>query len=141
MILETLAVLGGGYTIYNAITLDKRKERMFKKEIKFKWDKLMKSLGNKVNNKLEQNYEIEEIFIKEYGFDCIVWLPYGLSCNDFRHLIPLLQQCYNGEVIAEPSNNKDYVYVRAHINGYPINEKDHIKFVWYKFFNNRYRRN
>ena len=139
MILETLAVLGGGYTIYNAITVDKRKERAFKREIITKWDKLMTSLGNKVNNKLEQSYKIGDIFVKEYGFNCIVCLPYGLSCNDFRHLIPLLQQCYNGEVIAEPSNNKDYVYVRVHINGYPINEKDHIKFVWYKFFNNRYR--
>ena len=61
MILETLAMVGclaGAYTLNNQEDI---KNRKIENNIKNKWNKLMDSIGNKSENKIEQKYEILKI--------------------------------------------------------------------------------
>ena len=142
MILETLAMVGclaGAYTLNNQEDI---KNRKIENNIKNKWNKLMDSIGNKSENKIEQKYEILKIIRKNYGFDAIIGLPIGLDCNEFRKLIPSIQQLYMGDVIAEPSKDKkNTIYMRVHESDKNISDKDKIRFEWYRYFHtgNKFR--
>ena len=142
MILETLAMVGclaGAYTLNNQEDI---KNRKIENNIKNKWNKLMDSIGNKSENKIEQKYEILKIIRKNYGFDVIIGLPIGLDCNEFRKLIPSIQQLYMGDVIAEPSKDKkNTIYMRVHESDKNISDKDKIRFEWYRYFHtgNKFR--
>lgn len=142
MILETLAMVGclaGAYTLNNQEDI---KNRKIENNIKNKWNKLMDSIGNKSENKIEQKYEILKIIRKNYGFDAIIGLPIGLDCNEFRKLIPSIQQLYMGDVIAEPSKDKkNTIYIRVHESDKDISDKDKIRFEWYRYFHtgNKFR--
>lgn len=135
MILETFAMAGclvGAYTLNNQEDI---KNRKIENNIKNQWNKLMDSIGNKSENKIEQKYEILKIIHKNYGFDAIIGLPIGISCSEFRKLIPIIQQLYMAEVIAEPSKEKkNTVYMRVHEGDEPMSDKDKIRFAWYKYF-------
>lgn len=102
--------------------------------IERKWDIFLDSIDKKGENKIEQRLEIVEIFIKKYGFDLIVNLPYGYSFPRFRELLPILELVYKGDVIAELSKSKSSVYLRCHLEGCDIDTKNLIKFKWYKHF-------
>lgn len=122
-------------------------ERQVKNNIKNKWKILMERVnsvdlskniptnkGYSDFNKKANYYTLEDIFIKHYGFDVIVVLPYGKSLNDFRKLLPAISVVYRGEVIAEYSSTKSSVYMRCHLEGLDISEIDQIKFKWYGAF-------
>jgi S-DNA-T family DNA segregation ATPase FtsK/SpoIIIE len=121
-------------------------EYQIKKGIKNKWKILMERVNNvdvtkdtsKTNssdfNKKAHYYVIEDIFIKHYGFDAIVVMPYGKSLNDFRKMLPAISVIYRSEVIAEYSSTKSSVYMRVHLEGLNINKIDDMKFKWYGVF-------
>jgi S-DNA-T family DNA segregation ATPase FtsK/SpoIIIE len=122
-------------------------EYQVKKNIKNKWKILMERVNsidlsknvptNKTYsdfNKKANYYVLEDIFIKHYGFDVIVVMPYGKSLNDFRKLLPAIGVVYRGEVIAEYSSTKSSIYMRCHLQDLDINEIDNIKFKWYGAF-------
>lgn len=134
MIIESALLLGTASYLYNTANKDSIEKRKLKRDIKNRWQILMDSLGNRIENKLEQEYELLDIIPKEYGFDSLVSLPHGISSVEFRKLIPLIQQTYKAEVIAEPSVHKNTMYMRVHFQGNNIGEKDVVRFKWYKFF-------
>lgn len=135
--LESLLGLGGCYVAYRINNKDNITERKERKIIQNKWMKLMDAIGVKAENKIKQEYKILNIIPKSYGFDTIVSLPIGIDCNEFRKLIPSIQQVYMAEVIAESSKEKkNTVYMRVHEVTKPISEKDNIRFSWYKYFHN-----
>lgn len=129
-------------------------EYQVKKGIKNKWKILMERVNNvditkdtsknkgvSDFNKKAHYYVLEDIFIKHYGFDVIVVLPYGKSLNDFRKLLPAIGVIYRGEVIAEYSSTKSSVYMRCYLEGLDISEIDNIKFKWYGAFADSKMRN
>jgi len=129
-------------------------EHQVKNNIKNKWKILMERVNsidlskdvptNKTYsdfNKKANYYVLEDIFIKHYGFDVIVVMPYGKSLNDFRKLLPAIGVVYRGEVIAEYSSTKSSIYMRCHLQGLDINEIDSIKFNWYSAFADSKKRN
>ena len=133
-----------------SIILKSRIERT----IKEKWKILMERINSvdiskdtfnnpKYNDFIKKTkyYIIEDIFIKHYGFDCIIATPYGKSLIDFRKLIPSISMIYKSEVIAEYSDNKSSIYMRCHMKGLNISEKDNIKFKWYQIFSDKSLRN
>lgn len=128
-------------------------EYQVKKGIKNKWKILMERVNN-VDitkeptkngvpdfNKKANYYVLEDIFIKHYGFDVIVVMPYGKSLNDFRKLLPAIEVVYRGKVIAEYSSTKSSIYMRCHLEGLDIREIDDIKFKWYSMFADSKKRN
>ncbi|MBN1076055.1 hypothetical protein DVV91_17180 [Clostridium botulinum] len=123
------------------------KEYKVKKAIKSKWELFMERVNNvdltkKDNSFKKTNYFImEDIFIKHYGFDCVITMPYDKSLNDFRKLLPAISVLYRGEVIAEYSSTKSSVYMRCHLQGLKIDELDNIKFQWYGMFADSKMRN
>ncbi|NFT08127.1 hypothetical protein FDF26_13845 [Clostridium botulinum] len=116
------------------------KEYKVKKAIKSKWELFMERLNNvdltKTNNSFKKTnyFVIEDVFIKKYGFDCIITMPYDKSLNDFRKLLPAISVLYRGEIIAEYSFTKSSVYMRCHLQGLKIDDIDSIKFKWYSMF-------
>jgi S-DNA-T family DNA segregation ATPase FtsK/SpoIIIE len=129
-------------------------EYQIKKGIKNKWKILMertnnvditkdvaKNKGVSDFNKKANYYVLEDIFIKHYGFDVIIVLPYGKSLNDFRKLLPAISVIYRGEVIAEYSSTKSSIYMRYHLEGLDISEMNDIKFKWYQMFSDSKQRN
>ena len=123
----------GIYKLNNREAISKKK---FFKNVEDSWNTLMDSIGSKAENKKQQRCKIMRVIKKSYGFDSIVSLPIGFSCKDFRTLIPLIQQLYMADVIAEPSSDKNSIYMRVKINAKNISEKDEIRFKWYKYFHN-----
>lgn len=124
------------------------------KSIKDKWKILMERINSvdiskdtftnvKYNDfsKRVKFYVLEDIFIKHYGFDAIVVLPYGKSLDDFRKFIPAISVIYKAEVIAEYSSTKSSIYMRCHIKGLDISDTDSIIFKWYQTFSDSKLRN
>ena len=135
MILELATMSGCLYGIYKLNNHTKIQERKYIKSIENKWELLMDSLGSKVEDKIEKRYELLKIIPKQYGFDAIVSIPIGLSSVEFRKLLPSIQQLYKADVIAEPSNDKNSMYMRVNDND-KLSEKDVIRLKWYRYFNN-----
>lgn len=102
--------------------------------IRNNWDIFVDSIDKQAENKIEQKIEIIDIFIKHYGFDMLINLPYGYAFTKFRELLPRLELIYKGDIIAELSENKSCVYLRCHLKGLDIKDVDLIKFKWYKHF-------
>lgn len=109
------------------------KEMKIKKEIKNTFNNLIDGVNKKAENAINQKISVTEIFIKHYGFDMIITLPYGYSYIKLRELIPSLEIAYKADVIIELSKS-NVAYMRCHINGLPIKPLDDIKFKWYKHF-------
>ena len=131
MLLESLLGLSGCYMAYRLNNKDDISKRKQKKSIENKWNKLMDAIGTKAENKIKQEYKILNVIPKYYGFDAIISLPYGLNCNDFRALLPSIQQVYKSNLIAEPSNDKNSIYMRCYYVNSKLNIKDKIKLKWY----------
>ena len=129
-------MLGCCVGIYKLNNREAISEKKFFKNVEDSWNTLMDSIGSKAENKKQQRCKIMRVIKKSYGFDSIVSLPIGFSCKDFRTLIPLIQQLYMADVIAEPSSDKNSIYMRVKINTKNISEKDEIRFKWYKYFHN-----
>ena len=142
MILETLAMVGclaGAYTLNNQEDI---KNRKIENNIKNKCNKLMDSIGNKSANKRAQKYERVKRIRKHDGFEARLGGPTGRDCNEYRKLIPSIQQLYMGDVIAEPSKDKkNTIYIRVHESDKDISDKDKIRFEWYRYFHtgNKFR--
>lgn len=102
--------------------------------IRNNWDIFVDSIDKQAENKIEQKIEVIDIFIKHYGFDMLINLPYGYAFTKFRELLPRLELIYKGDIIAELSENKSCVYLRCHLKGLDIKDVDLIKFKWYKHF-------
>ena len=136
LLLESAIIGTTAYTLYR--TLDEKgiKNRKVKRNIRKKWSVLMDSIGNTAENKIEQGYEILEIFIKHYGFDFILSIPYGKKFNDVLGLIPLVESCYKANVMVNLSEDKNSAYIRVHLMGKEISKKDEIRFSWFKTFYN-----
>lgn len=142
MILEALATITLGTIAYRVNNKDSIAEKKQRRLVQDKWKLLMDAIGNKAENKIKQEYKILDVIPKHYGFDSIVSLPIGVDCNEFRKIIPAIQQIYMSEVIAEPSKEKkNTVYMRVHEAIKSISEKDSIRFSWYKYFHtgNKFR--
>lgn len=122
-------------------------EYRIKREIKSKFNRLMNTVNNiqptdkNKEFKIFKCFEIGEIFIKEYGFDCIILIPFGKSLAEFRKLLPSLSTIYESEIIAELSKNKNSIYARFHLHDLKISEKDNIRFKWYSMFSDSKERN
>lgn len=131
------AVLGiTAYAMYRILDKNGIKNRKIKKEIKNKWSILMDSIGTNSENKIEQQYEILEIFPKHYGFDMIVSLPLGKKFQDILSLLPAIQSCFQAEAIAKLADKKNTSYIRVHQLDKEISDKDRLRFNWFKVFNN-----
>ena len=132
MFLESLLGLSGCYIAYRINNKDDIYKRKQRKIIENKWNKLMDAMGGtKIENKMKERFKLLKIIPKNYGFDAIVSLPYGLNCNDFRVLLPAIQQAYQSNSIAEPSNDKNSIYMRCYDVNSKINTKDKIRLKWY----------
>lgn len=129
-------------------------ESKIRHSIKEKWKILMERINmvdiskDRLDNpkyndfiKKTKYYVIEDVFIKHYGFDCIIAVPYNKSLIDFRSIIPSIAMVYKSEVIAEYSKNKSSIYMRCHLYKLPIREEDDIKFKWYQTFSTKTLRN
>ena len=135
-------MLGCCVGIYKLNNREAISEKKFFKNVEDSWNTLMDSIGSKAENKKQQRCKIMRVIKKSYGFDSIVSLPIGFSCKDFRTLIPLIQQLYMADVIAEPSKDKkNTIYMRVHESDKNISDKDKIRFEWYRYFHtgNKFR--
>lgn len=109
-------------------------ELSIKNVINSKWNSLMQQIDE------NSRYKIMDIFIKHYGFDCILAIPYRLSLLEFRKLMPTISILFKGDIIAELSENKSSIYMRCHVYGVDIEDVDNIKFKWYMVLHdNEYR--
>lgn len=133
MIVETAIGLAMVSSVAMTLTEDYRANRREIKEIKYKWNILMDSIAKE--NKLCQTYTMLEVIKKHYGFDTIMSLPLGKSIVEFRKLLPVINQCFGSETIAELSKDNTSVYMRVRFLGNEISDKDNIRFMWYKLFN------
>lgn len=122
------------------------KESKIEKVIKNKWDIFMKTKYNisptdkNVSAKEFKLFEIQEIYIKKYGFDAVISIPYSKDITEFRSLIPAISAIYKAEIIAELTNTNSAIYMRVHILELPIDELDKIKFKWYmRLYDNKQR--
>ena len=136
MILEGLLVGSIAYTSYKYLRYDACAEKKLKAEIKKKWNILMDSMGSNAENKINQEYEILNIFPKHYGFDMIVSIPYSKKFLDVVNLIPSLEACFEADVMANNSEGKNSAYLRFHLFGMEISTGDRLKFNWFKTFYN-----
>lgn len=139
--------------MFEALKEDYIKSKI-EKSIKEKWKILMERVNSvdiskdtftnsKYNDfsKRVKFYTLEDIFIKHYGFDAIIVLPYGKSLKNFRELIPAMSVIYKAEIIAEYSSAKSSVYMRCHIEGLDISDIDLTIFKWYQMFSDSKLRN
>ena len=132
MIIESSVVIGLTYGSYRYAFRKHINEKKFKKEIQAKWNTLIDGSIKRTENKIEQRFELLKIIKKEYGFDAIVSL--ALEYKKLRELLPMIEIIFNGTAIVELSKSKTSAYLRVHINGLNISEKDEIRFKWYKSF-------
>lgn len=115
--------------------------------IKEEWKILMDTVNNiQINDKNKatkefRKFEIQEIYLKEYGFNCIISIPFSYSLLDFRKLMPSISIIYKANIIAELSANNSSIYMRCHCYGLPIGDVDDIKFKWYMLFTDNKTRN
>ena len=141
MIVEGGLLLGSAYYLYRKAN----KEEILKKKriasIRNKWSILMDGIGNKAENKIEQQYEMLDIIEKHYGFDAIISIPIGKSLKDLRQLIPQIDVLYKANTICEYSKDKNSAYMRVWFNGKDISPSDLIKFKWYSCFQGNNDRN
>lgn len=115
------------------------RENQIKREILSNWSLMLNGLN--ISDKNQMTYEILDIFIKEYGFDCIVSIPPGLNYLKFRDFINNIENMYQAEVVAELSSNRNSIYVKVHILDLDISEKDSIRFKWCKILSKNECRN
>lgn len=134
IVLGALATIGGIGVVYKDYHDKEIKERKLKKDVINKWELLMESAISKTENKIEQKFEILDIFIKHYGVDCIISLP--VPYIKLRELIPSIESIYQAECICELSSDKNTAYMRLHFNSLDIDFKEDMKFKWYKTFYN-----
>ena len=66
MILETILGIGATTLVYRKLTNEVREKLRFKQDIRDKWSVLMDGIGSRTENKVDQQYEIEEIIKKHY---------------------------------------------------------------------------
>ena len=135
MLGELLITSGVMATTYTCINHKSFFKNLCKKnKIQNAWNNCMRNTNNE--------YEINNIFIKYYGFDAIISIPNSKSIKDLRNLIPILSIVYKGEVIIELSQNKTSGYMRVHDNA-TLKDKDNIRFKWYQTFSdsNKVRNN
>jgi S-DNA-T family DNA segregation ATPase FtsK/SpoIIIE len=115
--------------------------------IKSKWKTLMRTINNirpDDKNKVVKEFktfELQEIYLKEYGFNTVVSVPFGNSLLDFRKLIPAIGVIYQANVIAELTSTKSAIFMRVHFYGLKLNDIDNIKFKWYMNFTDKDSRN
>lgn len=115
--------------------------------IKLKWKTLMNTVKNiKPNdkNKAEKEfrtYDLQEIYLKEYGFNAIVDIPFGGNLIEFRKYIPAIGVIYQGSVIAELTSTKSAIFMRVNFHGLELSNIDDIKFKWYMNFTDKDSRN
>lgn len=136
MIVESIIISSTAYCMYRVINKENILKRKRIQDMKDKWTMLMDSIGNNAENKIEQEYEILEIFIKHYGFDFILSIPFGKKFNDVLGLIPLIESCYKANVMANLSEDKNSAYIRVHFLDSEISTKDKLRFNWFKTFYN-----
>jgi DNA segregation ATPase FtsK/SpoIIIE, S-DNA-T family len=136
MILEGLLCGATAYSLYRTLGQDSHDERKLKSNVKRNWRVLMDSMGNKAENKINQEYQILKIFPKHYGFDMILSIPFGKKFLDVVALIPLIEHCYKANVMANLSNDRNTAYIRVHFLNYDISTKDRLRFNWFKTFYN-----
>lgn len=136
MILESLLVGGMAYTSYRYFRYDAIAKKKMKANVKKKWNVLMDSMGTSAENKINQEYEILDIFIKHYGFDMVISIPYSKKFMDIVNLIPSLESCFKANVMANTSEAKNSAYLRFHLFGMEISTKDKLRFDWFKTFYN-----
>lgn len=135
MIIEACILGSVAFKIGCDYTKDIRKEHKIKKEIRKVFSDVLDGIGTQAENKIKIDYKIEEIYIKNYGFDAIIMIPWGLSLLEFRKLVPTLESAYNAEIIIDYSANKNTMYLRCHIQSIKdINPKDVVRFKLIKSF-------
>lgn len=140
MFVESAIVLAGVSAVALNLTDDYRSKKREIKEIKYKWNLLMDSIGGIATNSIKQAYSLLEIFPKHYGFDCIISLPYGTHTQDLRKLLPKIEVVYGANSVVEPSDNGKSAYMRVHYKGVDISNKDNCKIKWYSYFQeNKFR--
>lgn len=139
MIIESLLGIG---VLANVLTSSESKEdRKIKSNIKDIWVNVIESLGRKAENTLKVDYELLEVFIKEYGFDAIVSLPYGTTLFEFRKIIPSLEVAYKSEIIANYSKGGNSLHIRCHILSIKdFSESEKIRFTFLQTFFDEYNK-
>lgn len=137
MILEAAIIGTTTYGMYRVAREEHFTKKKVKKDISKKWNILMDSIGNQSENKINQSFEMLNLFPKYYGFDAIISIPYGKKYTDIVQMIPAIESCYKADVatnIAEDSRN--CAYMRVHFLNKDINSKDKLKFDWFRTFYN-----
>lgn len=130
-----------GNAFFEAVS-DFRQELKIEKIIRKNWDVFMRTYYNITDldkakaQKEFKLYQIQEIYIKNYGFDAVITIPYGKDISEFRKLLPAISATYKANVIAESTKSKSAIYIRVHIHDLPIDTINEIRFKWYKHFNN-----
>lgn len=136
MIVESGLLLGGAYYLYRKSNKESisRKKRIA--DIRSKWSILMDGIGNKSENKIEQQYEVLDVIEKHYGFDAIISIPIGKKYIELQQLIPQIELLFKANSMIELSSNKTSAYLRVHYLDKNISMKDDIRFKWFKTFYN-----
>lgn len=78
-------------------TTDIIKGKNDEKKIKERWKTAMVYAGIKNKSEEQQTFELLKVIKKQYGYDCLVSIPYGLSYEELEKIKPIIQtnlQCY-----------------------------------------------
>lgn len=136
MILEGVIGVSALYTGYRVLDYENRIIRRQKRAIRSKWNMLLDAMGTKAENDIKQKFQLQEIFLKDYGFDLNILIPLSKSYLDVMALLPSLEVCFKGRVMINRTSKFNSVYLRVHESDKEISFEDNLKFNWFKTFYN-----
>lgn len=127
-----LAIAGLATYIYRRVKHSKDYKSI--NELENKWMASMIGAGIKNKSEEENTFEIIEIAQKDYGYDCKIQIPYGISFDKLESLLPTIQTNLNA--ICELDKDKFDTYATLKIINNPLNniKYDVIKTEPYELF-------
>jgi S-DNA-T family DNA segregation ATPase FtsK/SpoIIIE len=94
------------------------------------------TMGNSTNSKNKPPFELMKVIPKHYGFDCIVWIPYGHSYDELVDLQPKIENGFNAQIVMEKVKDNRCAYMKVITKPYdynlpfaPVQVKPHEIFI------------
>lgn len=125
-----LAGIGGLIGYYRYINRDSIILKKFINQFKSQW-KLCMSYAN-IKNHNDETYELLNIIPKQYGYDCIISIPFGLSAKKLYDNINMLENNFSCNISLNLSSKQNTLYARFILYSNNLNELDLIRYTWNK---------
>jgi hypothetical protein len=125
-----LAGIGGLIGYYKYINRDSIALKKSINQLKSQW-KLCMSYAN-IKNHNDETYNILDIFPKQYGYNCIISIPFGLTAEKLYKELNMLENNFSCIISMNLSQKKNTLYIRFIFYPEKLSELDNIRIKWNK---------